>query len=202
MNNVLYIQIDEDISSVLQRTEHFKKTTLYLVIPKKSILFQSSVNLGILKHRCEEAGNQLILVTSDRVGENLAKNVGLKVQPDLLTKGLKAKKVAGQEIRAHPIQARRNELVKEEPQRTEKKITLGELIRETRSQKKEDGKRHADLLAYLPRSRPKLLALMTLLSISLFFLITYIALPKILWHIQFLFCFMVSIIKIKLRFHH
>lgn len=179
MQNVLYLQIDEDLSSALQRIEHFKDTLLHLVVPKKSILFQSSVNLGILKHRCEERGNTLILITEDRIGLNLAKNVQLKGQNKLLSGQAKNQELKKEEAAPHPIQARRNEVHLDSPRRTEKKFTLGQLIQELREKKGEASQENAwqrfrETLYY---SRPVMLGIIFTLSLGVFFLISYIALP-------------------------
>lgn len=178
MQNLIYVQIDEDISSILQRIDHFKNSTIRLVIPKKSILFQSSVNLGILKHRSEEKGNLLILVTQDRIGKNLAKNAGVKVQSNLIKKTLgkkAAKKLADDPV---PIKARRNQIRLDKPRRIQQKFTIGQLVQNLRETKQEEKDSFLDrFYNSVNYSRPVMLTLLLILSVVMFFLISYIALP-------------------------
>lgn len=185
MQNVLYIQIDEDISSILQRMEHFKEAILHLVVPKKAILFQSSVNLGILKRRLEENNNQLILITTDRIGRSLAKNVGINVQSNLLKPSSAGKKIKKKKEFIHPIQARRNEVRADRPRRTQKKFTIGQLIQELREKKPEKKEVLKEkLYNKVTASRPVMLGLIFILSVGIFFLISYIALPAATISIQ------------------
>ncbi len=176
---IIYIEIDEEITSIYDRVKRFKQNEIYLVIPKKAIFFQSVVNLRILKSKLAEDKKNLILVTTDRIGKHLAEQVGLTVLSSIEVEEVKAKSDQAPDMRIEPIQARRNEVLRDLPRRvTEKKITIGELIKQYREKNKKGKKSKAEGIAH-HFSKPNRKFLITLLAISigLFMVISYIALP-------------------------
>ena len=48
---VVYIEIDDEVTSVYDRIKNLKIKHIYLVVPRRSVLFQSIVNLKILKRK-------------------------------------------------------------------------------------------------------------------------------------------------------
>ncbi|MDH5596839.1 MAG: hypothetical protein OEY44_01935 [Candidatus Peregrinibacteria bacterium] len=179
MKKVLYIEIDEEVTSVYDRARKLPQRDIYLVVPRKAILFQSVVNLKILKSKLAKDRKRIFVVTTDSVGRHLAEQVGIPVQSKVETEVMKAPEDVTFKMQIEPIQARRNEVVKDQPRRSvEKKITIGELIREFRESKKKKGK-GADLTTiqnYVKPSR-RFVGLVLLFSVGLFLLISYIALP-------------------------
>ncbi len=53
MKKIVYIEVDEEITSVYDRVKRFRQNEIYLVVPRKAILFQSAVNLQILKSKLD-----------------------------------------------------------------------------------------------------------------------------------------------------
>lgn len=182
MRKVIYIEIDEEVTSIYDRVKRAKQKDIYLVVPRKAILFQSMVNLKILKSKMDKEGKKLHLVTTDRIGTHLAGQVGIPVYNNIEVEEVKMPEETTPTMRIEPIQARRNEVLKDLPKRVmEKKITIGELIREYRDKNKKKGKKGsgtemAGLYNYVRPNRKFLVFILTL-SVGLFMFITYIALP-------------------------
>jgi hypothetical protein len=86
MNNILYLEVDEDITSAIDKLLKVKDQTVSIVVPKRSTLLQSIINLRLLKKSADEAGKRLVLVTNDRTATNLAGRVGLPVAENLKAK--------------------------------------------------------------------------------------------------------------------
>lgn len=74
---IIYLESDEEITSVVDklRKTDFKKVVL--VIPKEASLLQSVVNLKLLKRQADNLEKQLAVVTGDKVGRALAQKIGI-----------------------------------------------------------------------------------------------------------------------------
>lgn len=79
MNDILYLEPDDEITVVIDRLKASPQTGVVLVIPRGSSLVQSIVNLKILKRNAEEKGKEIFLVTNDRITGNIASQVGISV---------------------------------------------------------------------------------------------------------------------------
>lgn len=186
--HLVYVEIDEEISSIIDRVKNIKRKEIFLCIPKRSIFFQSAINLQILKTKLEEKGKTLAIVTTDRNGENISKNLGVKVIPRVEVKNVDSIEEDDEIMKIQPIQARKNIINEEElPKRfTEKKISIKELIQEFRN-KNSKGKVNTiedrSIYSFMKPNR-KLIILMIIFSLGLFSLITYIALPSAVIYIK------------------
>ena len=181
MRKVVYIEIDEEVTAVYDRVKRAKQKDIYLVVPRKAILFQSVVNLRILKSKLEKDKKKLHLITTDRIGIHLAQQVGIPVYHNIEIEEVKVPNEETPKMRIEPIQARRNEVLRDLPKRVmEKKITIGELIKEYRESNKKNSKKGSTELAGVynyVRPNRKFLGFILALSLGLFMVITYIALP-------------------------
>lgn len=180
MKKVIYVEIDEEVTSIYDRVKRAKQKIIYLVVPKKAIIFHSAVNLQILDRKLKELGKKLIIITTDHMGKKIAERVGLDVYSKIEIEEVKAPNEEGPETRIQPMQARRNEVIKEAPKRSiGKKITIRELISEFRMKDKKKKKKATEESVSLSFVRPnrKFLVFIIVLSLGLFMLISYIALP-------------------------
>jgi hypothetical protein len=183
MKKVIYIEIDEEITSVYDRTRNVRQKEIYLAVPRKAVLFQSGVNLKILNSKLKKDGKNLTIITTDHMGRHLAERIGVPVHSHMEIGEIKAPPEDSPQMRIEPIQARRNTVAKDLPQRfKEKKITIGEMIREFRRQNMKNGGKGASqerMPGVFSFARPdrKLLILILAVSIGLFALISYIAFP-------------------------
>lgn len=83
MHQTLYIDIDEEITSVVERLKKAQASEIIMVVPKRALLIQSIVNLRILKKEAESRGLQLMIVTQDKLGKLLIEKAGILVQQKL-----------------------------------------------------------------------------------------------------------------------
>lgn len=83
MDEVLYLEADEEITSVVDKLKGLEATSIGLVAPKGSTIVQSVVSLKLLKKEAEKLKKEIALITSDEVGRNLANQVGLLTYADV-----------------------------------------------------------------------------------------------------------------------
>jgi hypothetical protein len=95
-DNALYLEVDEDITSAIDKLNKIKGDSVQIVVPKRSTLLQSVINQKLLKKAAENAHKKLVLVTNDRVATDLAARTGLAVAASLGAEAVLAttKKVA------------------------------------------------------------------------------------------------------------
>lgn len=79
MDEILYLESDEEITSVIDKIKQSKTNRLCLVVPRDATLLQSVVNLKLLLKEASNLGKNIALVTADKIGRNLAAKVGLVV---------------------------------------------------------------------------------------------------------------------------
>jgi hypothetical protein len=82
-DNALYLEVDEDITSAIDKLSKAEGESVQIVVPKRSTMLQSIINLKLLKKAAAEQGKELVVVTNDRVATDLAGRVGLAVAPSL-----------------------------------------------------------------------------------------------------------------------
>jgi hypothetical protein len=78
-DNALYLEVDEDITSAIDKLSKAPAGSVQIVVPKRSTMLQSIINLKLLKKAASQSGKELVLVTSDRIASELAARVGLAV---------------------------------------------------------------------------------------------------------------------------
>ena len=79
MNEIIYLEPDDDITAVIGRIKEITPQTVSLVIPRGGNIAQSVVNLKLLKREVEKIGKQVSLVTNDKISRNLSSQVGITV---------------------------------------------------------------------------------------------------------------------------
>jgi len=79
-HQTIYLESDEEITSVVDRLRKSEAKEIILVIPKGTALLQSIVNLKLLKKEAEKLQRQIFIVTTDKMGKNLAAKAGLIVR--------------------------------------------------------------------------------------------------------------------------
>jgi hypothetical protein len=83
MHQTFYIDIDEEITSIVDRLRKAKLQEIVVVVPKRALLIQSIVNLKLLKKEAEHLKRQIILVTQDKLGKLLIEKAGIAVEQRL-----------------------------------------------------------------------------------------------------------------------
>ena len=97
-DNALYLEADEDITSAIDKLKKAPAGPVQIVVPKRSTLLQSVINLKLLKKAADTSKHELVLVTGDRIAGDLAARVGLAVASTLGGKAVKAKPAAVPEL--------------------------------------------------------------------------------------------------------
>ena len=122
MHQTFYIDIDEEITSVVERLRHARTSEIILVVPKRALLIQSIVNLRILKREADEARLQLMMVTQDKLGKILIEKAGIFVQQ-------KMDNISDEEIDAEndetPLLAPEYQMERVEVKQTDRLKTIG-----------------------------------------------------------------------------
>jgi len=83
MHQTFYIDIDEEITSIVERLRNAKSSEVVVVVPKRALLIQSIVNLRLLKKESDSMGILLSIVTQDPLGKILIEKAGIPYQAKL-----------------------------------------------------------------------------------------------------------------------
>ena len=83
MEDFIYLEIDEEITSIIDRLKEVKATKVGIVVPRGAMVLQSVVNLKLIKRIATQHKKQVAIITVDKVGRSLAVQVGLPVFDDL-----------------------------------------------------------------------------------------------------------------------
>jgi hypothetical protein len=81
--DTIYIDIDDEITAVIDKVTASKERIVALVLPKRATVFQSIVNMKLLKRSAEDAKKHIVLITSESGLLPLAGAVGLYVASSL-----------------------------------------------------------------------------------------------------------------------
>lgn len=84
--DIIYIDVDDEITSVIDKVRGSDGKILALVLPKRASVFQSIVNMKLLKRSADEEKKRLVLITSEAGLLPLAGAVGLHVAKTLQSK--------------------------------------------------------------------------------------------------------------------
>ena len=101
MNEIIYLEPDEDITGVIARVKKIETAAVSLVIPRGGSIAQSVVNLKLLKREIEKMGKMVSLITKDKISKNLASQVGVTVY----SSAQEAKSFKPGEMESEPEQA-------------------------------------------------------------------------------------------------
>jgi len=80
MHKTLYIDIDEEITSIIDRVRKSAANEIIVIAPKRALLLQSLVNLKLLKKEVGRRKKKLMIVTQDKIGKKLIEKAGILVQ--------------------------------------------------------------------------------------------------------------------------
>lgn len=83
MHHTFYIDIDDEISSVIDKLKKSMAKNNYFVVPQRALFMQSVVNLKLLKREADKCGKKVIIVTQDELGSSMAQRASIEVRPTL-----------------------------------------------------------------------------------------------------------------------
>lgn len=81
--DTIYIDIDDEITAIIDKVRGSEQKIVALVLPKRAAVFQSIVNMKLLKRSAETAKKHVVLITSEAGLLPLAGAVGMHVAPTL-----------------------------------------------------------------------------------------------------------------------
>lgn len=192
---VLFSEIDDEITTIYDKLRKYKMKNIYVVVPKRAIIFQSIVNLRILKRKAEDLNKNIYIITNDHNGMQLAQRAGFTVFDKLEGNehpSLVSGKLNDDQLKITPLEASINTFEDETPTRMKsKKISIAELIRRTKktqevpkkrltgaaaAKKAQKRKKEKNRYVLVSPNRQALTILVTI-TVLVLILITYIALP-------------------------
>lgn len=103
MDEFLYLEADEEITSVIDKLKGLEAKSVGLVAPKGSTIAQSLVSLKLIKKEAKHLGKTIAIITSDEVGRNLAAQVGLPIYADVKSRAPITPSVTGDDLPEGPI---------------------------------------------------------------------------------------------------
>ncbi|MBN1494837.1 hypothetical protein JW911_03840 [Candidatus Peregrinibacteria bacterium] len=187
---ILFTEIDDEITGIYDKLKKYKMRNIYIVVPKRAVLFQSIVNLRILKRKSDDLGKTIYIITNDQNGMQLAQRAGFQVFDKLESNehpSLVSGKLPDDQLKITPLEASINTYEDDTPTRLKsKKLSIAELVRRTKktetsntmpespSQKKRAKEKTRFVL--VSPNRQALTILFTIVVLILI-LIVYIALP-------------------------
>jgi hypothetical protein len=100
MHQVCYIDIDEEITSIIDRLRKSKAREVYFIVPQRSLILQSTVSLKLLKREANKLGKQISVVTQDSEGRMRAEKSGIYVLENISDLGIDLEADEGQNFQA------------------------------------------------------------------------------------------------------
>jgi len=192
---VLFTELDDEITSIYDKLKKYRMKNIYVVVPKRSIIFQSIVNLRILKRKAEDLNKNVYIITNDHNGMQLAQRAGFQVFDKLEGSehpSLVSGKLQDDQMKISPLEASINTYEDDTPTRLKsKKISIAELIRRGKKNKTEPAKKMSpaqraksqkpqkekNRYVLVSPNRQALTILITV-AVLLLILIVYIAVPS------------------------
>jgi hypothetical protein len=84
--DVIYIDVDDEITGIIDKVENANQKVVALVLPKRAASLQSIVNMKLLKRSADNADKNVVLITSEQALIPLAGAAGLHVAKNLQSK--------------------------------------------------------------------------------------------------------------------
>jgi len=189
---VIYIEIDDEIGSVYEKIAQVNTKHVYIVVPQRAVIFQSIVNLKILKRKAKEQSKNIYLITNDKNGLYLAQQAGIVVYEKAMEGSkfpLFSTEVNDEKLRITPLRASVNAIEEDTPTRlAEKKMSIGEILKKHRNNKplsiakinalKKNATKKAPRFTIVSPNRHALIGLVSV-SLIVLLVIIYVALPGV-----------------------
>lgn len=84
--DTIYVDVEEEITGIVSKVQNSSRDIVALVLPKRANVFQSVVNMKLLKRTAEQADKKVVLITSESRLLPLAGAVGVFVAANLTSK--------------------------------------------------------------------------------------------------------------------
>lgn len=84
--DVIYIDIEDDITAIINKVKDAKASIVALVPPKRIGILQSTVNLKLLQRAADTASRRVVLITNDQALTALAAGLSIPIAKNLQSK--------------------------------------------------------------------------------------------------------------------
>lgn len=84
--DVVYIDVEDDITAIIGKVKAAEHKIVALVSPKRIGVIQSAVNLKLVQRAAEDAGKRLVIISSNSALGSLAGSAGIPVAKNLQSK--------------------------------------------------------------------------------------------------------------------
>ncbi len=84
--DVIYVDVDDEITAIIEKLQASSGKIVALVLPKRASVFQSTVNMKLLKRTADKTKKNMVLITSEKSIMPLAGAVGVHVASTLQSK--------------------------------------------------------------------------------------------------------------------
>jgi len=84
--DVIYVDVDDEITSIIDKVENSEQKVVALVLPKRAASLQSIVNMKLLARSAKTSGKNPVLITSEAALMPLAGAAGIHVAKNLQSK--------------------------------------------------------------------------------------------------------------------
>ncbi len=108
--DTLYIDADDEITAIIDKVVNTKHKVVAIVLPKRAAVFQSAVNLKLLKKAATASKKNIVLVTSDKSIIAIAGSVGVHVATTPSSKPSIPKKAVAAAVIAESLDLDGNDL--------------------------------------------------------------------------------------------
>lgn len=80
MEKNLYLKIDDDVARAVNKISKERATEITLILPKESWVLADLINLKLLKKHTDALGKRVSILTMDKEGQKLAREVGFELK--------------------------------------------------------------------------------------------------------------------------
>jgi len=74
----IYIQIDDEINTIVEKLQRENETSLIFIVPKKALLTSSVINLKLLAKEADRFKKNIVVISDEKRARTLAEKVGFK----------------------------------------------------------------------------------------------------------------------------
>jgi hypothetical protein len=86
MHKTIYIDVDEEITSIISKIRKEGAPDIFLVVPKDAMLLQGMINLKLLKKEADKIRKELILITPNKHAKKVIEDLGMEVRDGVTRK--------------------------------------------------------------------------------------------------------------------
>lgn len=138
VSQVVFVNLDDEVASVFDQIQKKTGKHIYIVAPNRAVIFQSTINLKILKRKAEDLNKTISIVTTDKNGQYHAKQSKLGVFNDIQevtgTRKVDPKPVP----KPNKIEVTEHNPTPQVEQKPEEKTTKASSLKQKANQKVED----------------------------------------------------------------